>query len=164
MFVPIPVGSQPPPQLVRIPGPVAARIRSRALVIGVLLIVLGLGLALSMVLYALGSGRDMGNTAFGAMAGGATGMLLFICGFGIVGVRSYVAAESMDVAGLRMLRRLLVVFCIATLAMAGLAAAAMRTLAGSGGAVALVLPGLAAACAILGVLVMWPMLRLAPVR
>jgi len=86
-------------------------------------------------------------------------VFLLICGFGILGARVYVTGEWLNIAATRVLRRVLLVFCIATVAGAALAAATLAGTAGPGRAAApTLLLILTAGAAVVGLATMWRLL------
>jgi hypothetical protein len=117
-----------------------------------------LGGTLTVVL-AFGLPGSWNNTVFGAVMAGISAAFLFISGFGIIGARIYVVGEWMNIAGTRVLRRVLLVVCIGTVAFAALAAATLAGMAGSGpAAVPILLLLVTAAGAVVGLAAMWRLL------
>jgi hypothetical protein len=121
-MMPLPVGQEPTPQYVWAPPAVTSRIRRTCTVAGVVLLVAGavLGVLLVLLAFRLPTSRHAFNT-FMVLMSALAAVFLLICGFGAAGVRSYVFEQHLNIAGLRVLRRVLVVFAVATVAVAGFA-------------------------------------------
>lgn len=121
-MLPLPVGQEPPPQYVWAPPELTSRIRRTCTAVGVVLLVAGplLGVLLAVLAYRLPTARHAFNTGL-VLMGVLTGAFVLICGFGLVGARGYVLEQHVNVAGTRVLRRVLVVFAAATVFVAGFA-------------------------------------------
>jgi hypothetical protein len=121
-MIPIPVGPEPAPQYVWAPPEVTGRIRRTCATAGAVLLVAGpvLGLLLAVLAFRLPADRPM-FASWLAMMVGLAAVFLFICGFALVGARSYLHDQHVNVAGFRTARRLLTVYACAVVFCAGLA-------------------------------------------
>lgn len=121
-MMPLPVGQEPTPQYVWAPPQLTSKIRRTCTTAGVVLLVAGavLGVLLVLLAFRLPTARHVFNIAMVLMSALAA-VFTLICGFGAAGARSYVFEQHLNIAGIRVLRRVLVVFAVATLAVAGFA-------------------------------------------
>jgi hypothetical protein len=121
-MMPLPVGQEPPPQYVWAPPQLTNRIRRICTAVGTVLLVAGpvLGVLLAVLAYRLPTARHVFNTGM-VLMGVLSAVFVLICGFGVIGARSYVSEQHINVAGTRVLRRVLVVFATGTVFVAGFA-------------------------------------------
>lgn len=113
MPIPVPVGREPESQYIQVSFESANRFRKRLLLVGVISVIAGPILVVTGITWGfqmLVADRVM--IAIGAMSIAISALFVIVNGVCVLGVRSQVSAEHVNISSVRVSRRLLIVFWV----------------------------------------------------